>query len=250
MKSHVINIFIAFTIIIFTSCKNNNNVNPSSSDIGSTGSGGSLARFAIIGNYLYTVDINNLKLFNITQPGNPQYEKSISVGTGIETIFPKDTILFIGSQRGMYIYDVSVQNDPIILSVYQHIYSCDPVVADDEYAYVTLRSENLTCGRNVDRLEIVDISDLSNPFLVKSYNMTNPKGLGIDNKELFICDEGLKVYNANDVKNLVQTNYFNIKANDVIPNAGNLMVIGDDGLYQYDYSGDSLKLLSKLDIIQ
>jgi hypothetical protein len=71
--------------------------------------------------------------------------------------------------------------------------------------------------------------------------MTNPYGLGKDGDLLFVCDgtAGLKVYNASDYMNITQHllySYPSLKAYDVIPLGSVLMMIGDDGLYQYDYS--------------
>src|SRR5688500_12067850 len=64
---------------------------------GGTGVGGSLARFTIAGNYLYTVDQTDLKVFDISDPANPVFRRSIPVGFEIETIFPFKDRLFIGS---------------------------------------------------------------------------------------------------------------------------------------------------------
>ena len=81
--------------------------------------------------------------------------------------------------------------------------SCDPVIADEKYAYVTLRT-GTTCNGVNNRLEILDIANINSPSLVKTYEMTNPHGLSKDGNLLFVCDgaNGLKVYNASDVNNL------------------------------------------------
>jgi hypothetical protein len=58
------------------------------------------------------------------------------------------------------------------------------------------------------------------------------------------------VYNAEDPHNLVKTAWFSdVRAFDVIPYNGVLMMIGEGGLYQYNYSGsDSISLLSQIPI--
>ena len=78
--------------------------------------------------------------------------------------------------------------------------------------------------------------------------MTNPYGLGIDGKTLFVCDNGLSVYNVENPLNIQLTAHFNITAYDVIPQNGLLMVIGKDGLYQYSYTNNEIKELSKLSL--
>jgi hypothetical protein len=106
----------------------------------------------------------------------------------------------------------------------------------------------------VNQLEVVDITDITNPTMKTTVPMTNPKGLGIDNKKLFICDsnDGLKVYDATDVMNIANhqlAHFSNINAHDVIPFNNRLLMIGDDGLYQYDYSNvENISLLSKIPV--
>jgi hypothetical protein len=85
--------------------------------------------------------------------------------------------------------------------------------------------------------------------------MTNPHGLGIDQGTLFICDgsDGLKAYDATDVNRISENqlaHYKNIDAFDVIPFQNIAMVIGKDGLYQYDYADlKNIKLISQLPIV-
>jgi hypothetical protein len=215
---------------------------------GSAGKGGSMARFAVTHDNLYAVTPENLKLFDLDDPSQPVLTDSIYLGTGIETIFPYGDNLFIGTQNGMQIYDIEIPSAPYELSTYQHIYSCDPVVAQNNYAYVTLNSNNDWCGRDVNRLDIIDISDPANPYRVASYTMQGPEGLGIQGHLLFVCDNGLKVYDVSDKSNLQLLQYFDIKATDVIPDGDRLLVIGDDGLYQYQYNGSGLSLLSKIPV--
>jgi hypothetical protein len=214
-----------------------------------TGQGGSLARFAIRGDHLYTVDRNDLHVYDISDVNQPRKVNQVSVGAQIETIFPRLENLFIGSQGGMFIYSIAEPTQPQFLSSYIHVVSCDPVVADERYAYVTLRSIENVCGRFTDQLDIVDISNLSDPFLHRTYPMTHPKGLGVDDNELFVCDDGLKVFEISNVDSLVQKYHFRIEANDVIPYRDYLMVIGSDGLYQYRYSEDTIVLASQLPFV-
>lgn len=218
-----------------------------------TGVGGSMARFAIQGNYLYAVTNSEMQLFDIQKPETPAKGNKLNLGWGIETIFPYKDKLFIGTTTGMLIYDNANPAKPTQLSSLAHVLSCDPVVVDDRYAYVTL-SSGVGCRNAVNQLDIVDIQNLKNPFIVKTYPMSNPKGLGIDNKTLFICEGtfGLKTFNAADVtqidKNLL-AHFKDINAYDVIPLGGTLLMIGTDGLYQYDYKDPkNMKLLSVIPV--
>lgn len=210
-----------------------------------SGQGGSMARFAITNNTLYTIDQQKISIFDISEAENPTLRGFKDVGFGIETIFPKGNNLFIGSQVGMYIYDISQEDNPIFLSVYEHILSCDPVVADDQYAYVTQRSGTWCGQQNI--LDIVNIENLSDPILVRSYPMDHPKGLGIQGDVLFLCDDvHLKVFDVSDRESIFLKQEFDLEAFDVIPYNNLLMVTAEEGFYQYVYQDDSLKYLSHI----
>lgn len=225
-------------------------VNPGSGS--GPGVGGSLARFTINGDHLYMLDGADLQVADIS--GGTMVAKNRSyISWDIETIFPYKENLFIGSSSGMHIMDISTPESPVKLSTYEHVRSCDPVVVDDKYAYVTLRS-GTTCQGFTNQLEIIDVENLTAPQLLKTYPMTNPHGLGIDNTTLFICDgnDGLKAFNAADInaidKNLL-AHYKDINARDVIPYDNTLIMIGEDGLFQYDYTNPKdIRLLSTIAI--
>ncbi len=241
-----------YDVMYFTETSNVRSVNTGSADQ-SFGIGGSMARFTISSDYLYAVDYSMLKLFNISDLTDPVLESQLNIGWNIETIFPYNNKLFIGTMTGMLIYSLNDPANPEFVSQFSHINSCDPVVVEDDYAYVTLRSGNL-CGESEDLLDVIDISNIHNPFLVKEYPMVEPFGLGIDNSILFVCDgsAGLKIYNAEDPLNITANKlieYHNINAFDVIPLGDVLLMIAVEGLYQYDYSDlDSIHQLSYIPI--
>jgi hypothetical protein len=230
------------------------------SDGGSSGIGGSMARFTINGDYMFTVDNSTLKLFDLTNPAQPEYleRKNQNLNFGIETIFSRDTLLFIGSQDGMYIYNIARPEFPQKLSQVSHIRSCDPVVASGDYAYVTLNSERTWCGNASNVLNIYNISNPRSPELVFNTGLNYPKGLGVDGNKLFVCEaiQGIKVYDisdpiapiwCDDLSRIPEAN--GIKPYDVIPVGGLLLSSTDKGLYQFDYSGEKLKFVSKITIV-
>lgn len=218
------------------------------------GIGGSMARFAITGERLYAVDDSNLQVFDITQLDDPVAGNEVTIAFGVETIFPFRDKLFIGSQIGMYIYDISDPDNPVQESEFVHVRSCDPVVANDSMAYVTLR-DGSACWGGDNELEVLDVRDINNPQLVATYNMDHPHGLAIDGTTLFVCEGafGLKVFDATDSRAITANRLAHIDdihAFDVIPLGGVLIVIGDDGLYQYDYQDpENIELLSKMTLV-
>jgi hypothetical protein len=218
-----------------------------------TGIGGSMARFTIEGDYLYMLDAGNVHSVSIKTLENPIAKSKNMIAWDIETIFPHEGKLFFGAQSGMYIFGLDDPEKPTQISRYAHVRSCDPVVVEGDLAYVTLRS-GTTCQGFTNQLEVIDIKDLTNPVLLKIYPMTNPHGLGIDNKNLFICDgdDGLKIYDATDhlkISDNQLAHYKNINTYDVIPYNNVAIMTGKDGIYQFDYSNPKdIKLLSKVTI--
>jgi hypothetical protein len=155
-------------------------------------------------------------------------------------MFLTDKYIFLGTTSGVTIFDISIPLSPEHISFYSHFRSCDPVIADGDIAYATLRT-GTTFGGTANRLDAVDIDSIKSPILLQTYPMTNPYGLAKDGNLLFVCDgtDGLKIYDATDYMTITQNllyTYPSLKAYDAIPFGSVLAMIGDDGLYQYDYS--------------
>ena len=249
---------LAFADVAFYSASKATGANsaaPSGAGGGGDGQAGSMARFALYDQYLYTVGPTNLNLFDISTPSKPTYRSVVNLGWGgIETIFPYKDKLFIGSTTGMHIYDNSNPAKPERLSIFQHGRACDPVVVYDDIAYVTIRTGNF-CGGNQNQLDLVDISELTRPQLIKSYQMQNPHGLGIDFPTLYLCEGqfGLKVFDAQNkfsVDSHLLAHFKDMDAYDVIPLGKTLMMVGKDGLYQFDASDPkNLRQLSKIAVV-
>ncbi|TVQ19172.1 MAG: hypothetical protein EA361_00965, partial [Bacteroidetes bacterium] len=145
------------------------------------GVAGSMARFMLNENYLYSVaQPFVLKTIDVSAPSQMQPTDSINTWREMETLFRYDGNLFVGTTSGMMIFSLENPAQPVFVSDIDHMNACDPVVVQDGYAYVTLRSGN-TCMNTTNQLDVVDISDIHDPKLLKSYPMFNPHGLGIDN---------------------------------------------------------------------
>jgi len=219
------------------------------------GIGGSMARFGISDKNLYMVNSNSLKIFDISNKTAPSKINEFYVSWNVETMFLTEEKMFLGTTNGMIVYDISNPASPVSLAFFTHARSCDPVIVDDTLAYITLRT-GTNCGGADNLLDVVSIKNISQPKTVMSYPMTNPHGLGKSGDLLFICDgwAGLKIYDASDPKTItghLLYTYSNINAYDVIPLGNVLVMIGDDGLYQYDYDDiKNIKLLSKIETIK
>ncbi|PIF06429.1 MAG: hypothetical protein CSA36_01710 [Draconibacterium sp.] len=212
-----------------------------------TGTGGSMARFTIAGDKLFTVNREMLSTFDISSDESPVYKQTTYVGRNLETIFPMEDKLLLGSNSGMFIFDISKDGPPQQVSFYEHIISCDPVVSDGKYAYVTLSNVRVSCQRAENVLQIIDIEDIKNPTLVKQYPMEGPRGLAIRNDTLWVCDNGIKLFDVSDKMNINELLHFNnIAAYDVILDKNRALVVGETGFFQYITENDTLTKLSEI----
>lgn len=249
MKKFNLYLIVSAIPLILTSCAMSEKSDSGNIDGSVSGKGGSLARFTISGNYLYTVDQSSLHTISLADAEHPKKVADISLGIYTETIYPYQNSLLLGTETGMFVYDLSNPANPQQVTYFQHIRSCDPVVAQDNYAYVTLNTGNQRCFNGTNELQILNIQNLNSPQLIKTISLAKPLGLDIDNDTLYVCDQGLKVYNVASKQNPVQINYFSdIDAQDVIHQPGRIIVIGTDGLHQYKQTATGLQKISTIPI--
>ena len=246
-----IHIFLALSVILFiASCdKQDNTATGAASDKGTssgTGQGGSLARFTIAQDYLYVVDSRKLHSYSLNNSASPKLSSTQNIGEDIETIYAYKDKLFIGSMNAMYIYSIADPTRPVKLGTASHVRACDPVVADDNVAYVTVRS-GAVCGGTQNAMFVYDVSNVLNPKQKNVIAMDNPWGLGLHNNTLFVCNgsEGLSVYDITDryypslKQKLFDDTYYDVIVYD---NMLICMVEGGTLLYELKADGQILKL--------
>jgi len=236
-------LFIILTIFLLFGCDKNSesafSADPNA--VGGAGRGGSLARFTVVGNYLYAVDKENLKVFNISNPAQPVFTRTVPVGFEIETIYPFKDKLFIGSTSVVHIFSITDPANPQKLSVAISptvLRRCDPVVAKDTVAYATLRT-NSECGGTQSILAVYDIKDVLNPVQRNALPVSEPYGLGYADNTLYVSDrvQGIMVFDITQAYNpvLVRT-VGNVQPVDVIPYGDILIVWTHIGMNLYDIS--------------
>jgi hypothetical protein len=223
---------------------------------GGTGVGGSMARFMLNEQYLYVIAVpSRLKTVDVASVSQMSIIDSVDVPRNMETLFRLGDNLFVGTTTGLLIFDLVNPQKPNQISSYDHLTACDPVVVDGQYAYVTLRTGTM-CTNGQNLLEVIDISSVNNPFLVKSYPMFNPHGLGVDGNLLFVSDgaAGLKIYDKTDPLEIIThqvAHYPDFDTYDVIPLNDILMLVGEGGIYQYDYSDiDNIIQISHIALVE
>jgi len=228
----------AVIILFMTACDKNSSV---SNGNNTTGQGGSLARFTIVNNYLYTVDGNYLSVFDISNNNSPVYKNKIQVGFNIEAVFPFENKLFIASNTAMYIYSITNPQSPQFESQVQHLTGCDPIVANDSVAYLTIHGGN-RCGSQLNQLQVYNVTNIENPIFKKSIELTNPMGLGMKGDYLFVCDNGtgLRVFDITNKYNPIPLNIITGESFVDVIISDNLMIcMLTNGVAYFDISNPS-----------
>jgi len=233
------------------------------------GINGSYTSVVAVEDRLYYVDSDELFTADITNPDAIAVMDRQKIGENLESLFFTNGLLFIGSGPALYIYELDSLGMPSKLSqtTYDNfegeIFPCDPVVADEDYAYVTLSTAAnvqvtpiwfflslVSCTREVEvnELRIYDISDLQEPILESTLSLNNPKGLAIQDNTLFVCDgtAGLKVIDVTDrTQPVIIHELDDIDTYDVIALDSLLVVTGPQEIVQYDITDLSqIELLS------
>ena len=243
---------IGYTLLLFvlilTSCEGDTSA-VANDAAGGDGQGGSLARFALVGDYLYTVDDQALNIFDITDPDKPVKTGDKYIGFDIETLYALDEYLFMGSRLGMFIYDISDPKFPLKLSEVQHVRSCDPVVSSGDYTYVTLHT-NAVCLGTINELQIYDTKNPREPVLLTTVEMDRPIGLGLYENYLLVTDAGtVRIFDVTNPAEPDLLGGIEIDAFDVIIRDNHLLVIGASELRQYELNAEDITnpvLLGKL----
>ncbi len=221
---------------------------------------GSYSSMMAIGNFLYAINERDLSTFDISDETNPVLIDKQNVGFLIENIYHSDGVLFLGSEGAMYIFVINEKGIPVKKSETTYfnaegVTSCDPVIVNKNYAFVTLSTVNIQnspCFRqlNINELRIYDVEDLENPELLSQMSLQSPKGLAFDNDYLFVClaYKGVAVI---DVSDKAEPKIINVlekfESYDAIAKDGLLMVVCPTEIREYDYSDiNNIKYLNSL----
>jgi hypothetical protein len=243
-------------------CASEDSAAPIGEAASDVGVAGSYSRFIIVGSYMYAVDNENLRTIDLSTASDPEWMDEQFIGSNIESIFSFQDKLFIGAVSGLYIYQIGADGVPVQTAEYPYsnfgwgFEPCDPVVANDSFAYVTINTTTrvtrcrITSEFNVNLLLIYNITDIYDPVLVAQYDLFNPKGVGLDGTTLFVCDgeQGLKIFDVSNPQSIEELAHFDgFEAFDVIPLGGLLLVVGPDNVYQFDYSDlENIRQISEI----
>lgn len=245
------NVFFFLLLLIFVSCANDDS--GSSFELGD-GSGlsqsGSFSSYTIVDDFLYIIKNNTLITMSISTPENPIIEQSDPISAEAETLFKYENYLLIGTQTGVIIYDISLRSNPMYVSNYTHQTGCDPVIAKNGIAYITVRNG---FGCNVqfesNRLIVVDISDVAVPIELEQIEMKNPRGLTIIEDKLLVGEGefGLVQFDISDpTLPMLEKRYLDLNVNDMITLDSIVLMVNKLEIMQYHLKADSLVFVSRL----
>ncbi len=229
---------------------------PSSFSGNSAQSIGTINRITKSNNHIYVASNSNMIIINDNENGlSSDVVRLENIKEEMETIFPYQNKLFVGSKTSMTIFDISKGEQPIELYEFEHATSCDPVLPYNDVVFITLRTADFsTCPGNINALLTIDITDLSNPIQIDENQLVSPYGMSVIDDYLFVGNgkNGLSIFDVTNpqVPILVNTDN-NIIAYDIIADPSNIdyiFVAGDDEMNQYKIKEDlSLQWISNID---
>ena len=235
----------------------NNMIPPSSVPSSFAGNGtevkGTLNKITVANNHVYVIGEDKLYAFK-DDAGALTYIGETYVQPGMETVYPENDRLFIGTESSMVVMNISSPSSPEHISTYAHPTSCDPVYPFGNVAYLTLRTGDFSgCSGDENTLDVIDISNINSPFDIASIPMTSPYGMTVVNNYLFVGEgvNGLTVFDVTNPQNPVESTSLSIEAYDIMPHPTDPTIIltaGHSGLEQYsiDYGSMSMTLISSI----
>ncbi len=201
----------------------------------------------VVDDFIYAITDTELITIDRTDSQNLQEIDKHELGGRLENLYVVDGAIFIGSETDMHIFTIQSNGIPSIQSSTQHIEFgdtpvrfCDPVVASQDIAYVTLTTETTApggCGtQEVNSLLIYDVHDKTAPILKNELNLDSPQGLAIHGDLLFVTNlnTGTHIYRVDHHGGLTNENFIAGGAQDVVAVGNKLMIVSSTEINQYD----------------
>jgi hypothetical protein len=215
---------------------------------------GTLNKITVHQDYVYVIGHDRIYTF-MDSPTTLVSQSTVMVGMNLETIYPQNNNLFIGTRFSMIVMGLSNPAMPNYISEYFHPTSCDPVYPYGNVAYLTLRTSDFSgCSGDENSLTVLDISTVSNPIKIDEITMISPYGMTLIDNHLFVGEgsNGLSIFDATTPDALVPVSYQSeVKAYDIIKHptlADVILTTGDNGLtfYKLDYTSYQLQTMSMI----
>lgn len=230
----------------------NQMIPPSAVPVSFAGNGngaiGAVNRIAWMNGHVYTIGLNKMTVFE-DLPSGINYIKDFSAGSQMETIFPLEDYLYVGTRNSMTVFDASSPSNPQYASDFWHATSCDPVYPCGDVAYVTLRTGDVAmCPGDVNSLIVLDIGDPTAPIQIDEIEMISPFGLTLHEDLLYVAEgeSGMKIFDASDKLNISLIHFDeSLAVYDIMPHPvydDFILTTGPNGINQYQTSSNTFDL--------
>lgn len=215
---------------------------------------GTMNKITTMNQYAYVVGNAEIFVFSDNMDEMQMVNRVNTHSSDIETIYPYGDYLYLGTQSSMELLNTDNPEYPSHVSSYWHQTACDPVLPTGDVAYLTLRSaDNSGCAGDDNTLEVIDMTNETDPTPLNSVVMDSPYGLGVDGNYLWVGQgtNGLTLLDNSDKTNPTVITTFSNVAYDVIPDpyhTNAIYVTGDNGmeLYNVDYNSLTLSAVTSI----
>lgn len=222
-----------------------NSAVPSSFAGNSSAQIGTVNRMTKTKGHIYLISNTNMIVIPDNHNFSTNAKRILNLQQGMETIFPYEEYLFVGSRTSMAIYDTEFELRPQQVSEFEHARSCDPVLPHEDVAYVTLRTADFSdCPGNINGLLVVDIHNVNNVDLLTEIEMTSPYGMTVIGTDLYVGEgeNGLKIFDISNRKKPKLKTQHDFEAYDIIADPFDnriVFIAGPHGLSQFEIEGNN-----------
>lgn len=200
---------------------------------------GTVNRIAAHDGFAYAISRSELSIFDAT--GAFELIAKQNISWDMETVYPLENKLFIGTRNSMEVFDITNPLSPQLEGTYFHETSCDPVLPiNATTAYVTLRTGDFSeCPGDTNELLVLDVTSGWDTRELQNFEMASPYGMSLVGNRLYVGEgaNGLSVFDASDIRNLsfIERDV-TVEAYDIIPHpsrADVILIAGPAGFSQY-----------------
>lgn len=226
---------------------------PSSFAGNSSSKSGTVNRVTRTEGHVYLISNNNLIIIEDSGLFGSDVVAHENFKSGMETVFPYEGKLYLGSRTSMNIFDLTQPTMPREVYEFDHVTSCDPVLPHESVAYVTLRTADFSdCPGNINALVVLDLEDLDKAKELEEIQMSSPYGMNVISDKLYVGEgvNGLKVFDvSNSEKPVLLKHYDDIEAYDIINDPVKeeiIFIAGPNGLQQFSLDSDEVFSLNSV----
>lgn len=212
------------------------------------GDGGANARFANLGNVLYTLGGNSMYVQRIGTDGRLSLLQTINFNYGTRYVVRQDSLLFVGTDDARQVFSVAQPHNPVFVNNRFFSFGSEATVANGTHAFMLHIFKNAQ-GALVSNglVYVVDVSNPTNMRLLNFIRFVKPIDLALHDSLLFLADQGVKIANTKDLSTLPILKAFEMDAQQLQVQGDVLLVAGHTGVSQYRIKPDlSLELLSTI----